>query len=164
MSELILDTLIPRLSHNSLMALYKLNILNTQILVITEKHTGVFKKCLHCTSKCAIVRHVEHESVQSFVWQHNYCTLTCTLSRVKLQFVTFFWTGGENRLNTDFGKQVKKKLIDIDQRQKWLIEKVQERTGLFLDVSYFQKIMRGERHPQKIVDAICEILEIEDCK
>lgn len=81
-------------------------------------------------------------------------------SKVTIRYI--FWTGGENRLNTDFGKQVKKKLIDIDQRQKWLIEKVQERTGLFLDVSYFQKIMRGERHPQKIVDAICEILEIED--
>lgn len=65
-------------------------------------------------------------------------------------------------MNTDFGKVVKKKLIDMDQRQKWLIERVQESTGLFLDVSYFQKIMRGERHPQKIVDAICEILEIDE--
>ena len=66
-------------------------------------------------------------------------------------------------MNTVFGKVVKKKLIDIDKRQNWLIEQVRERTGgMFLDASYFQKIMRGERHPQKIIDAICEILEIEE--
>ena len=66
-------------------------------------------------------------------------------------------------MNTEFGKEVKKKLIDMDKRQNWLIEEVIKRTdGInFLDVSYFQKIMRGERHPQKIVNAICEILELE---
>lgn len=64
-------------------------------------------------------------------------------------------------MNTDFGKKVKIKLIQTDRRQKWLIERVQEKTGMFLDVSYFQKIMRGERSPKKIVDAICEILEID---
>lgn len=63
---------------------------------------------------------------------------------------------------TDFGKTVKKKLIDMDKRQKWLIEEVRERTGMFLDMSYLQKVMRGERHPQKIIDAICEILEIKE--
>lgn len=66
------------------------------------------------------------------------------------------------KLVTDFGKTVKKKLIDMDKRQKWLIEEVRERTGMFLDMSYLQKVMRGERHPQKIIDAICEILDIED--
>ena len=68
-------------------------------------------------------------------------------------------------MNTDFGKRVKKRLIDIDQSQKWLREQVIERTDdtiRFLDSSYFQKIMRGERHPQKIIDAICEILEIDE--
>ena len=64
-------------------------------------------------------------------------------------------------MNTDFGKTVKKKLIDMDKRQNWLIEKVREQSGMFLDVSYFQKIMRGERSPQKIIDAICEILDIK---
>lgn len=65
-------------------------------------------------------------------------------------------------MNTDFGKTVKKKLIDMDKRQTWLREEVQNRTGLKLDNPYFQKIMRGERHPQKIVDAICEVLDIEE--
>lgn len=71
---------------------------------------------------------------------------------------------GVKTLNTDFGKKVKKKLIDIDKRQNWLIDEVKKRTGMFLDVSYFQKIMRGERNPQKIVTAICEILDIEEVK
>lgn len=64
---------------------------------------------------------------------------------------------------TDFGKVVKKKLIDMDKTQKWLRTEIVNRTeGVnFLDSSYFQKILRGERSPQKIVDAICEILEIE---
>lgn len=67
-------------------------------------------------------------------------------------------------MNTAFGKTVKKKLIDMDKRQSWLMEEIVKRTdGInFLDSSYFQKIMRGERHPQKIIDAICEILEIVD--
>lgn len=64
---------------------------------------------------------------------------------------------------TEFGKVVKKKLIDMDKTQKWLRTEIVNRTeGVnFLDSSYFQKILRGERSPQKIVDAICEILEIE---
>ena len=65
-------------------------------------------------------------------------------------------------MNTAFGKETKKKLIDLGVRQKWLREEVEKKTGMKLDNSYFQKIMRGERHPQKIIDAICEILEIEE--
>ena len=69
-------------------------------------------------------------------------------------------------MNTDFGKSVKKRLIDMDKSQKWLRDEVVNRTeGInFLDSSYFQKIMRGERYPRKIVDAICEILDIEEGK
>lgn len=65
-------------------------------------------------------------------------------------------------MNTDFGKRVKKRLIDMDLRQKWLREEIERRTELKVDNPYFQKIMRGERHPQKIIDAICDILEIEE--
>ena len=63
---------------------------------------------------------------------------------------------------SDFGKAIKKRLIDIDQTQEWLMEMVREKTGgMFIDSSYLQKILKGERNPQKIVDAICAILEIE---
>lgn len=36
---------------------------------------------------------------------------------------------------TAFGKEVKKKLVDIDHTQAWLIEQVRGRTGLYLDYS-----------------------------
>lgn len=65
-------------------------------------------------------------------------------------------------MNTDFGKTVKKKLIDMDLRQKWLIDEVNKRTGMRLDNSYFQKIMRGDRNSATVTSAICEILDIED--
>lgn len=61
-----------------------------------------------------------------------------------------------------FGKRIKKKLIDLDRNQNWLMEQVRERTGgMFIDSAYLQKILSGERSPQKIVDSICEILEID---
>lgn len=65
-------------------------------------------------------------------------------------------------MNTDFGKTVKKKLIDLDLQQKWLIAEVNKRTGMRLDNSYFQKIMRGDRNSPRVTSAICEILKIED--
>ena len=65
-------------------------------------------------------------------------------------------------MNTDFGKAVKKKLIDMDLRQKWLIDEVNRRTGMRLDNSYFQKIMRGDRNSPTVTSTICEILDIED--
>ena len=70
---------------------------------------------------------------------------------------------------TDFAKAVKHRLIDLEKTQEWLMAEVRKRTvsddkpeGMYIDSYYLQKIFRGERHPQKIIDAICEILEIEE--
>ena len=63
--------------------------------------------------------------------------------------------------STEYSKQVKKRLIDLDKSQKWLIESVKERTGLFLDSAYLSRILKGERNPKKIICAIDEILEVE---
>lgn len=63
---------------------------------------------------------------------------------------------------TPFGKEIKKRLIDLDRNQAWLIERVCEKTGLYFDRSYMGKIMRGRLCTPKIVNAICEILEIPD--
>jgi len=63
---------------------------------------------------------------------------------------------------TVFGKSIKKKLIDLEQPQKWLIEKVSEVTGLYFDDSYLYKIMTGQLATPKIVQAISEILELPD--
>lgn len=62
----------------------------------------------------------------------------------------------------DFGKVVKKKLVDIDKSQEWLMEEVRERTGLFIDNGYLYKILTGQRSAPKIVDAICDVLGIKD--
>lgn len=60
-----------------------------------------------------------------------------------------------------FGKKVKKRLVDIDRSQSWLINQVKEKTGLYCDSSYMYKILTGQHNTPSIVQAICEILEIE---
>lgn len=63
---------------------------------------------------------------------------------------------------TAFGKDVKKKLVDIDKPQVWLIEQVKKSTGLYFDDSYLWKILAGQIATPKIVHAICEILDLPD--
>ena len=63
--------------------------------------------------------------------------------------------------NTEYSKRVKKRLIDMDKNQIWLIESVRERTGLFLDSAYLTRILQGKRNPKKIIRAINDILEVE---
>lgn len=63
---------------------------------------------------------------------------------------------------TEFGKQVKIKLIQMDKPQKWLNEEVIKRTGLYFDDSYLHRIVTGKNSNPKIVSAIKEILSIED--
>lgn len=60
-----------------------------------------------------------------------------------------------------FELKVKMKLLQRGMKQTELIQAVQSDTGLFLDDSYLYKILRGERKPEKIIQSICKILEIE---
>ena len=60
-----------------------------------------------------------------------------------------------------FGKEVKKRLIDIEHTQTWLVEQVKERTGLYIDDSYLYKIKTGKLSTPKVIEAICEILDIK---
>lgn len=62
---------------------------------------------------------------------------------------------------TEFGLCVKDKLLRKGKEQKWLEEQIAEQTGLFVDSGYMYKILTGRRKAPKIVQAICEILEIE---
>ena len=63
--------------------------------------------------------------------------------------------------NCDFGKEIKKKLVDIDRTQAWLIEKVREDTGgMYIDDSYLYRIMKGDANPPKIIASIKRILKI----
>lgn len=62
---------------------------------------------------------------------------------------------------TNFGKDIKKRLLDIEKNQNWLIEKVKEKTGLYFDSSYMNKIMTGTLKTPSIVNAVCDILELQ---
>ena len=59
---------------------------------------------------------------------------------------------------TEFGKQIKIRLVEMEKNQTWLIEEVSERTGLYFDSGYMHKIMTGKIATPSIVTAIREIL------
>ena len=63
---------------------------------------------------------------------------------------------------TSFGKEIKKRLIDLDKNHNWLINQICKQTGLYFDRSYLHKIMTGKLDTPKIVQAIREILGIPD--
>ena len=60
----------------------------------------------------------------------------------------------------DFGKEIKKKLVDLDQTQDWLIAQVKTDTGLFFDSGYLHKILTGKQKSPKIIESISKILGI----
>ena len=62
----------------------------------------------------------------------------------------------------DFGKEIKKKLVDLEQSQVWLIDKVKDDTGLYFDGSYLHKIITGVHRTPMIVLSICKILDIKN--
>lgn len=61
---------------------------------------------------------------------------------------------------TDYGKEVKKRLIEINKSQAWLIEKIKERTGMFVDSSVLNKILTDRLNSKPIITAINEILNL----
>lgn len=62
---------------------------------------------------------------------------------------------------TDFGLYVKTELLRRGMEQKQLIEQIQAR-GMYADSGYLYKIFTGQRSAPKVVQAICEILELPD--
>lgn len=63
---------------------------------------------------------------------------------------------------TVFGKEVKKRLVDIGRPQEWLIERVHQKTDMFFDRGYLYKILTGQRSAPKVIQAIREILELPE--
>ena len=63
---------------------------------------------------------------------------------------------------TPFGKEVKKRLIDLEKTQNWLIAQVVEKTGKYFDTAYLHKIMTGKLSTPGIMQAICDILDISE--
>lgn len=67
----------------------------------------------------------------------------------------------KENFRSGFELEVKMKLLQRGMKQTELIQAVQSDTGLFLDDSYLYKILRGERKPEKIIQSICKVLDIE---
>lgn len=63
---------------------------------------------------------------------------------------------------TAYGKEIAKRLIDLEKTQGWLIEQVKDKTGLYFDGSYLYRLRMGEIHNPRFVQAINEILGIEE--
>ncbi len=63
---------------------------------------------------------------------------------------------------TPFGKAIRHRLIDMEQRPSWLIERVREDTGLYFDSSYLYKIQTGQVATPSIVGSIRKLLDIKE--
>ena len=61
-----------------------------------------------------------------------------------------------------FGKEIKKRLVNEDRLQCWLIDEVAQKTGLYFDRSYMTKIQTGKFSTPSIVNAINEILDLPE--
>lgn len=62
-------------------------------------------------------------------------------------------------ITPDFGKEVKKRLIDMDKSQKWLIDELHKRLPhKYIDRSNLNKILKGEYNSPEIVSAIKKII------
>lgn len=61
----------------------------------------------------------------------------------------------------DFGVEIKKRLVEVNQNQLWLIERVKQDTGLYFDGSYLHKVIAGELATPTIVASIRKILNLD---
>ena len=66
----------------------------------------------------------------------------------------------KNKL-TDYGKCIKKKLLDMDKSQEWLISEVNKKSPITLTSSYLNRIMIGKVINSTAIPIINEVLEIE---
>lgn len=61
---------------------------------------------------------------------------------------------------TPFGLCVKTTLMARGLEQQWLEQEITKQTGLYMDSSYMYKILTGQRTPESVITAICDILGI----
>lgn len=60
---------------------------------------------------------------------------------------------------TEFGKEIKYKLIDLEKNQEWLISEIKKKSKLYVDSSLMNRIMTGQTE-SSLVPIIKEILGI----
>lgn len=63
---------------------------------------------------------------------------------------------------TEFGKAVKKRLIDVGRNSDWLVDEVRAKTGLYFDSAYLSRVLRGINNSPKIIDAIRSVLDLRE--
>lgn len=66
------------------------------------------------------------------------------------------------RIPSSFGLATITRLAERGMTQKDLIERVEQKTNLFLDGGYLYKILTGQRNAPKITQAIKEILNLQE--
>ena len=64
------------------------------------------------------------------------------------------------KVRCPFGKEIEKRLVDMDKSKKWLVDEVRKDTQKFFDAGYLQKILTGDKAPATVVASICKILAI----
>lgn len=62
----------------------------------------------------------------------------------------------------DFGIKVKKRLIDLQRTQNWLINEVRISTGMFMDNGYLQKLMTGRATSAHMCAVILDVLGMQE--
>lgn len=64
---------------------------------------------------------------------------------------------------TEYGKEVKMKLIDLGKTQEWLIKEIKkENPEIFVDASVLRKIFTGEIKQSALVPIINKILNLQE--
>lgn len=61
---------------------------------------------------------------------------------------------------SSYGKEVCKRLVDMDKQKVWLMEEIRKRTGLYMDSSYLNKILNSGKGSQKILEAIHDAIGV----
>ena len=74
---------------------------------------------------------------------------------------TFKEVNGVKHPYTAFGKEVRKAQIDLGISQVQLAKMLEHETGLRIDPPYLQKILTGQRHGEKIKQALGKILDLK---
>ena len=62
---------------------------------------------------------------------------------------------------TEFGKQVKIELINLQKNQKWLISEINKLGTLKVDTSFLHRVLTGKVKKSKMESLIKQILKIE---
>ena len=67
----------------------------------------------------------------------------------------------EKRPRCAFGRAINHALIDLEKSKSWLVEQVRGKVDLYFDSAYLSRIETGQLKTPSIINAICEVLDIQ---